>query len=299
MTISAWERFFHSITGWSTYVLPNAERVEVPKARSRVEDSVEFDWPAAFRPLVHRAGKAWTTDSKGVGPGTPMQNGTTATRSLTWGWAEYGERNSTIIPRPASGWYWTTGYPSPYHDRHCIVAAPDGSVHEMIQLDPTAPTRQLPFPNQALGWSRWVDGVCVQGRPSSATGYAIHQYSWTPWSAEAPHEQRLVLHDYVGADGALTVGPAAGSRWHLAPGSASHTRNLALGGDCAARAQALVDYGCVLQDRSGYLDASVESRKVGTKPLPPALSIQPGRQWKGTNAHLFTFDVADLRLVTR
>lgn len=299
MTITAWERFLHSITGWSTYTLPNAERVQAPKARSRVGESASYDWPEAFRGLTYRTSKLWTANSKGVGPGQPMQNGLAATRSLTWGWAEYGERNSTVIPRPVTGWYWTTGYPSPYFDRHCIVAAPDGSVHEMIQLDPFAPTRQLPFPNQALGWGRWVDGVCRQGRPSSAVGQAIHPYVWTPWSHQEPHEQRLVLHDYVGADGALTEGPKVGSRFRLRPGSASHTRNVTLGGDCAARANALVDYGCVLQDRSGYLDASVESRKVGTKPLPPSLASQPGRQWKTMNAHLFTIDLADLELVTR
>lgn len=299
MTITAWERFLHTITAWSTYTQPNAERVEVPRARSRVEESVPYDWPEVFRPLSITGSKGWAANHRGVGSGTPMQNGTAATRSLTWGWAAYGQRDMTTIPRPASGWYWTTGYPSPYFDRYCIVAAPDGSVHEMIQLDPFAPTRQLPWPNQAGGWGRWVDGVCVDGRPGTATGYPVHQFLWTPWSHLDPHEQRLVLHDYVGADGALTVGPVAGERFRLRRGSPSHNRMVALGGDCAARADALVHYGCRLIDRSGYEDASVESREIGAKPHPPSLTAQPGRQWKAMNGHLFSVDLVDLELVTR
>jgi hypothetical protein len=299
MTLSAGQRFWHMLTGWTTYTQPPAERVDVPRARSRVLESVPFDWPEAFRPLTISVGKCYTANRKGVGSGTPMQNGLATTRSVTWGWSAHGEQEHARVPRPASGWYWLTGHPSPLFDRHCIITAPDGSVHELIQFDPFAAPGGPPLPNQALGWGLWRDGELVDGKASTATGYASHRFIWTPWSHEDPHEQRLVLHDYVGADGALSVGPVAGTRWVVDRDSVSYAAMVALGGMCAMRAEALATWGARLIDRSGYEDASVESREVGTRPQPPSLTTQPGRQWKGTNMHRFRVDLSDLRLVTK
>lgn len=298
MTLTTWDRIRHTITGWQFYTLPPAERVDVWRDRSEVHAAVDFDWPTSFHTVTLGGQTPWRATSHGVGMGTPMQHGTAATRPLTWGYAQWGIQNHTTIPRPASGWYWTTGYPNPVFDRHCVVAAPDGAVHEMIQLDPTAPRRSLPWPNQALSWSKWVDGKLVDGKACTVIGGPLHAYLWTPWSSTDPHVQRLVLHDYVGGDGVLTVGPLVGTRWRLRPGSQSHTRNMLLGGEAARRAAALVQYGCVLGDRSGYVDAPTESQAVGRRPQPSNLSIQPGAQWRDTNIGAFVVDVTDLQLAT-
>jgi hypothetical protein len=296
--MTAWQRFLHTVTAWNTYRQPPAERVDVPKAQAKVIESVPYDWPGPFVSLEIRGSRYDRANPSGVGSGTPMQNGLAATRPLTWGWAKWNQQYRADIPRPAAGWYWTTGYPSPTYDRHCIVAAPDGTVHEMIQFDPFAGPGGPPLPNQALGWSMWRDGEMVGGKPTTATGHPCYPYIWTSWSHLDPHEQRLVLHDYVGADGALTVGPIADTRWVLDRNSVSYAAMIALGGDCAARTEALATFGCRLIDRAGYVDANVESKRVGTQPLPPSLTAQPGRQWGLTNAHLFRVALADLRLVT-
>ena len=54
--------------------------------------------------------------------------------------------------------------------------------------------------------------------------------------------------------------------------------------------------GAVIIDRSGYAD--VPPRKVGRQPHAPALSVQAGAQWAGTNIDQLRLRLGDFRAVT-
>jgi hypothetical protein len=290
-----WSLLAHRLTQWRYFTLPDAEFVVVPKARQRVRSSVPMIWPASMVTQATQLSDRGRVPTSGSPTGTPMQAGTTENRSLTWGYAQWGQQERATIPRPALGWFWTTGYPCPAWDRHCVIAAPDGSVHELIMFDPTALPSHPPSPNQALGWGRWVDGELVDGRATTATNLPQHRFIWTPWSHHSPHEMAVVLGDYVGADGLLTDGPVAGSRLVLGRETDSYIRMRSLGGECSAMAEALAEFGCRIIDRSGYVDAPL--RGLGTKPRPPSLLVQPARQWAATNQRDFTVQLRDLRQV--
>jgi hypothetical protein len=287
--LTVFEQWWHSITGWRMFTLPATERVDCPKATARVGGlTVVEDWrhmsaQSVGRYDVHRLG------SDGVGSGTPMQNGVVQTRSLTWG-GGYGshEQHTTRIPLPAAGRYWVTGYPVPWFDRRCIVRGVDGDVCELIQFDQDLGRLPAGLPQQALSFGRWRDGVLVEGKAVTATQLPSHMFVWGPGSAEYPHQQALVVDNYVGADGDLTYGPRAGGWYALDPESLSFVRMHGLGGECRARALALVTHGCRLIDRNG----------IGqTVPNPPSLTTQAGTWTAGTNAHLFQVRLTDLRRV--
>lgn len=288
--LTAAEQFVRAATGWRGFAIPAGEHIDCPKARELVAaPTMDADWgPLAHQSIgrldVHRI------PPDGVCSGTPMQLGAQSlTRTLWWG-GGYGrhEKNRATIPRPVLGRYWITGYPSPWFDRRCIIAA-GGDVHEIIQLDQDAPERPAGFPQQALGYGRWRDGVLVEGRTITASDLPGHMYVWGPGSARSPHQQGLVVDDYQGGkDGTLTTGPVCGGWYTLRPGSESHRRMIALGGECEARASALAAYGCRVIDR-----------KVGTvgPPKQPHLLTQAGAWTAGTNLELFKVALADLQRV--
>jgi hypothetical protein len=291
-----WSTFAHRVTGWRYYSLPDVEFLPgVPKARRPIRDLVDVVWPASMIGLSTPANDWSKVPSTGSPVGTPMQAGTSQRRHLTYGYAEWGQQSFASIPRPALGWYWTTGHPNPTWDRHCIISDPtDDSVHEFIQFDPSAPALLPPMPNQALGWGRWKSGVCVDGVACTGTGFPMHPFIWGPFSHHDAHELAIVLPDYKGDDGLLSdpEGPRGGMRLVLRRDSDSHRRMVALGGECAILAEALCVFGCLVIDRSGYADTP--NNKIGVKPHQPQFLIQPARQWRSTNVKSFSIALRDL-----
>ncbi len=315
---SRWPREAHVATSWKLHRQPAPDLVITFKDRTLPAASGQrVRWPLLFASLrigptiYHRA------NYMGVGAGTAMQNGARPvngvrqSRIVTWGYAVWGQREvARAVPLPALGWYWRTGYPTPSYDKRCIIVdAVGGMVHELIQFDPDAPYRaDTPanrlLPNQALGWGAWRDGKLVDGRATTAARAPVHAYCWTPLSAQAPHVQGLVLPDYIGGDGALTDStflgydtPRLDQRYVLDPDSDSFRNMVALGGECAARAQALAEWGCRVIDRSGYADADGSSKRVGTRPYDPTLHTQSG-DWGQSNIESFTIALSDLLLVS-
>lgn len=285
------EQWVYSIFGWRGFTLPDTETVSCPKATAMVGGmTVEANWePFAEQVIgrfdVHRLG------SDGIASGTPMQTGTDYSRTLWWG-GGYGTASQfrASIPKPTAGRYWVTGYPVPWFDRRCIIAAPNGDVCELIQFDQDAPYRAPGLPQQALGYGRWRDGVLVEGRTITASDLPGHMYVWGPGSAEAQHQQGLVVNDYVGgSDGSLTRGPVCGGWYAIDPTTAAFAAMWALGGECRARVTALATHGCRIIDRNAI-------GVTGTPP-PPSLLTQAGTWTAGTNAHLFRVPLADLRRV--
>lgn len=314
-----WPTEAHAATKWEHYRQPAPDLVITPKDRTLpAAPAVAVRWPPLYASQRVEPRDYAHPNYVGVAPGTPMQNGSGTvngvrqSRVVTWGYAEFGQRKvARAVPLPASGRYWLTGAPNPSFDRRCIIVdSVDGSVHELIQFDPDAPYRpdgvvNRLLPNQALGWGQWRDGKLVDGRATTATRAPVHAYVWTPLSAQDPHVQGLVIADYVGADGVLDDdsfpgydSPRADSRFVLDTASDSFRDMMALGGECAARALALAEFGCRLIDRNGYADAYVPSGRVGARPHAPTMHTQAGDWGGASNINEFTIALADLLLVS-
>lgn len=288
--------------GWGWFPLPEGDRTLCPKDRRLVGTTKSCDWAHMSDHMTNRQNVA-QVGSDGVGSGVPIQQGRLDTRTLYWG-GGYGrvEQYTTTIPKPRSGGYWTTGYPLPAFDRHCIIveAGDPTIVHELIQFDPNAPRRDKGWPQQAMGWGRWKDGFLIDGRPTTAPDLPQHPYIWGPGSADNPHMQGLVVDDYLGADGSKAFaarypnGPKAGGWYALDPRSTSYARMWALGGECRARAEALAHFGCRITDRKM---TTADLVNMNSKIQTPHLLTQAGG-WAGrTNNHQFSVALADLREV--
>lgn len=283
-----WYNFLKSVFGTKTadkltnyqyWKIPLAENIDPPRIRERVTADGPINWePEVVDLYVDFRGRPM---ADGVMTGIPAQWGIEQTRSLTWGYAIWGQIGAkdpdyrTRIPRPKTGWYWTTGYPVPSFDQGCIVREPHPDytvIHEMVMFDPFQPENI--FSNQALTWGKWVDGKLVEGKSSSATGGSISTYLWTPWSSQNPHRLSIVVWDYIGADGTyVDKGVEAGRIIMLNPNSDSYKDMVALGGECEAIAKAAAEYGVLVADR-----------RVGVNtPGGGSFRIQPGAQWQNTN----------------
>jgi hypothetical protein len=286
----AWYKFLKSVFGTKTadkltkyqyWTIPMAENIDPPRIRDRVSPDGPINWETGAEDFIidHRS----TVMKDGVLTGIPAQWGTTQMRSLTWGYAIWGQIGAlrpeykTRIPRPASGWYWVTGHPVPSFDEGCIVREPHATqtiIHELIQFDPFA--QENIATNQALGWGKWVDGVLVEGRSVSATRDSVSKYLWTPWSSQNPHRLSMVVWNYIGADGDLVdEGVEAGRVVMLDPNSESYKNMVALGGECEAIAKAAAEFGVLVADIKG---PSPEGN-----PRAASFRIQPGAQWLSTN----------------
>jgi hypothetical protein len=283
-----WYKFLKSIFGTKTadkltnyqyWTIPMAENIDPPRIRDKVSPDGSINWePEVVDLYVDFRGRPM---ADGVMTGNAAQLGTDQYRSLTWGyaiWGQIGAQNpeyKTRIPRPKSGWYWITGHPVPSYDEGCIITEPHATqkiIHEMVQFDPNQPENVLS--NQALTWGKWVNGDLVAGKSSSATGGSISTYLWTPWSKENPHRLSIVVWDYIGADGTyVDKGVEAGRLIMLDPNSESYKNMVALGGECAAIAKAAAEFGVLVADR-----------RVGVAtPQGGSFRIQPGGQWQSTN----------------
>lgn len=286
--MTAWYKFLRSVFGTKTadkltnyqyWTIPLAENIDPPRIRVRVSPDGPINWESEVVDLyVDFRGRPM---ADGTMTGNTAQLGTATFRSLTWGYAIWGQIGATNpeyktrIPRPLSGWYWITGHPRPAYDEGCIIKEPHPTqtiIHELVQFDPNQPENI--FSNQALTWGKWVDGQLVEGKSSSATGGCISTYLWTPWSRENPHRLSMVVWDYIGADGTyVDKGVEAGRIVMLDPNSDSYKNMVALGGECAAIAKAAAEYGVLVADR-----------RVGvTTPGSASFRIQPGAQWSSTN----------------
>lgn len=298
--IKDWPRDWHINTGYKYYVQPYAVKIAVPKVRKKIVESRSFVWPDMFKAMEIVQSDPGGANMYGQGPGIPLQRGTSSKRTITWGWAAYGEQNRMEIPKPESGKYWISGDPNPSYDKTSMVVSPDGVVYELIQFDQNAP--ETPFSNQALNAGGFKDGKLISGRPTGAGGVSNAAYLWSLSSNQNPHTQALILPDYNGADGLLPSEkngydvPKINDLFMLDPDSESAKNMFALGGDCAIRARALVEYGCEVVDRSGYSDSS--GSEIGTKPHNPELTIQAGKWPDGSNISKFKIDIKDLRFVT-
>lgn len=276
----AWYNFLKAVFGTATadrmtnyqyWTIPLAEDVDPPRFTTKVRPTTPIPWPAWQKlELINFTGKPM---KDGVMTGRPMQWGTDRQRSISWGYLEYGDKFSAFLPLPKLGFYWTTGYPVPMYDRHCIVREPSATgkkiFHETIQLDPGVDPKSA-LSNNALGWGKYEDGSLVDGTYSTAPDVVCHPHVWTPWSKNNPHRLALTVTDYYGADGDIkdpNAGVMAGSLVVLDRNSKSYKDNIALGGEAALIAEAAAEYGAVVIDRGGT----------------PSFAIQPGRQWGATN----------------
>jgi hypothetical protein len=271
--------------GWGFYPIADTPVLSLPRCRDEVGSLSNYDW-GPYAAASTRLADLARMPRDGVANGTPMQLGhPTERRTLYWG-GGYGthESNRTTIPLPHAGAYWVTGHPSLAFDKRCIVAGPDG-VHELIQFDQLAPRRDPGWAQQALGWGLWVDGQLVDGRATTASDLGLHRYIWGPLSAAAPHQQAFTLPDYRDGDGTdefaakYPNGPRCGDWVALDPNSESYRKMVALGGECKARAEAFARKGARISDRGGSI----------------SVLTQAGRYWAGTNNHLFTVALKDLR----
>lgn len=296
-----WPEQWHAGTSYKHYRQPTAEVVEVWKHRINVISSKPFRWPDQFHVSTRKRDTS-TADSGGIGTGTPLQAGTDQMRTLSYGWATWGQKAFSKIPRPRSGRYWISGAPAPAYDRNAIIAGPDGLVYELIQFDPDA--IENPVTNQALGLGVFRDGELVEGKPTGAGRVANSAFVWDQTSSSRPHTQAIILSDYYGHDGLLPASmpgrdvPHIGDYFALDPNSASARAMIALGGECAARALALINHGCKVVDRSGYSDVKDNSKDIGKAPHPTTMSVQAGTWARDNNLPEFTVALEDLRYVT-
>ena len=298
--LTALETLGWTLVRWRGFRLPQGERIGCTKDRRRVPSGVliDADWAHMADQVVEDL-STHQVRANGVASGTPMQQGTDVTRTVWWG-GGYGrhEQIRATVPRPVLGRYWITGYPAPQYDKRCIIAGPDGDVHEMIQFDQDAPKRAPGWPQQALGYGRWRAGHLVEGRATTASGLPSHGYVWGPGSFDEPHTQGLIVDDYVGGDGWLATGPVCGAWYALDPTSDSYEQMVALGGECAARAVALATYGLRVIDRNGRrTKADGPVAASGYEPAPASLLTQAGAWTAGTNLHQFRVALTDLRRV--
>lgn len=292
-----WATARHNSTQWRTFTLPVGEQINCHKARTLVEDqephpSEQRNWGPNKR-LLQAASPA-AIGSDGVAQGTPMQLGRAETRVVTWG-SGYGRVQQLIgrIPLPLLGnRYWITGYPVPMFDKRCIVMAPNGDVSELIQFDQDLSRLPAGFPQQALNMGTWRNGQLLNGIAVTAAGLPSHAHIWGRGSLENPHCQAFTVQDYLGGDGTEGFaeeygpggsddGPQCGDWFYLVEGTASHLAMMAKGGQCAARAQAMVTYGARLIDR-------------GTR---TSLLTQSGTWARGTNIHEFQVNLNELARV--
>jgi len=287
----SWYNFLKSVFGTKTadkltnykyYTVPMAENVNPPRITKKVRPTGERVRWEANTLNKEIGGYRGTPGSDGVMTGTPIQWGTDKKRSLTFGYAEYGNIGAlnpaykTKIPLPKLGWYWITGHPVPMFDKICMIREPhptDVIIHEMIQFDHYQPENNIS--NQALDWGKFVNGVSVEGETISATKQSVSNHLITPWVQEKPHRPSMIVRNYIGADGPNTGitlteetgGIRAGSLVMLDPNSDSYKSMIAKGGVCATIAQMCVDYGVLVADIGNSM----------------GFRIQPGAQWKNTN----------------
>lgn len=285
------QSWVYSLNDWQGFDYPVSDQLAVHKVRDEVEPGEAVPWPDWAKSQTLSVPEMHEVGGDGRGKGTPMQAGAASTRELIWGYAKHGQRYRTRIPRPDHDDYWISGAPNPMFDRHCIIVAPSGEVHEIIQFNPSTPGWFF-WTTQALGWGVWHDGRLVEGRAVTATRLPIHATLWQDTSPLQQHRVGITLADYVGADGLLDRGPEAGRTLVLNPDSVSYRRMMALGGQCAALAEAMVRYGVAPRDRSGYSDSG--PRELGTKPYPPGVDVQAGAEWATTNIDLFEVQLTDL-----
>lgn len=318
--VNYWSPLAHKMTKWEYWPQPDGERIELFKVRTKVSEipsSSTVPWQeSAYRnaqgervvvPDMATGVVAYFTGLwEGTYLGEPVQmgakdkNNMPMYRPATYGYAEYGDHfqvPSPGLPLPASGRYEHCGGPNIASDRHVNIVDPvDGSVHELIQFDDTV--ADTPLNNQALMWGQWKDGKLLRGNASTATGTSITSMLWDRTSKDrGGHRLGLVTADYKGADGTLTEGPVAGEIYYLPRDSASYKAMKALGGECAAIADALADFGCLLCDRNGYADS--DNRTPGKKPKAPAVGIQWGAWARNTNLDKLRIAVSDLRMIVR
>lgn len=290
---TTWPMEAHRATGWVHFQLPPAEYPSVPKFRDKVTAHTPMSWPGGWENNKVARTDYSKVNYLGNSSGMFIQRGTDQKRSLSWGYAEYGQQSHTEIPLPESGTYYKVGWPTPSWDHHCIVVAPDGAVHEMIQFDPNHPGGTVPpLPNQALGWGVWRDGKIIDGVAVTGYGFPHHAYIWDRYSSEAPHELAIVMANVIGGDGDLPPtgpGPKAGERLVLPRSSTTYISMKAKGGECAALAEAAATYGLRVIDRNHY-------EKDGT-PKPATIHVQVDSSWASTNIGEFELLVTELARV--
>lgn len=290
--IDLWTSAYYNLVGWDKFNLPRGEFIDCYKARDLVEDEAPFpseqrDWgPNERLSSILNPAKVSTV---GTGNGTPMQLGRVETRSVTWG-SGYGRVQQLFckVPLPLLGSrYWITGYPVPQFDKRCIIMAPNGDVHELIQFDQDIEQLPAGMPQQALNRGTWRNGVLIDGLATTAADFPSHAHIWGVGSLENPHCQAFTVQDYIGGDGTESFaelypdGPHCGDWFYLVPGTPSYNSMIAKGGQCAARAQALEIYGAKLQDRGART----------------SFLTQAGTWAKGTNIHEFRVNLNDMARV--
>lgn len=296
--LSTLQKLMYWATQWKTFKLPKGEFINCYKDRSRV-DSILFPVGTRINWVLNdtqaRPIDPGKVSYKGVGSGTPMQLGREQTRVVTWG-SGYGRVNQwkSEVPLPLDGGrYWVTGYPSPQYDKRCIIVGVDGVVHELIQFDQDLPILQAGLPQQALNRGAWRDGKLIDGVPVTASELPGSAYIWGPGSINAPHVQGMTCKNYLDGDGDpafLEYGaqrgiiqdlPKCGEWYFLDVNSDSYDAMISKGGECAARAKAMVEYGVRLLDRGDTT----------------SFLTQAGSWADATNIREFTINLNDLRRV--
>ena len=293
--LSIFQQFLWTLVAWKGFKLPLGEKIACWKDRSRVDSILVRSNKPIFWATNIQLSKPPTPgkiSAKGVGGGTPMQMGRVETRTVTWG-SGYGRVNQwkTEIPLPLLGnRYWITGYPVHQYDKRCIIAGPDGVVHELIQFDQDAPVLQAGLPQQALNRGSWRDGILIDGKAVTAADLPGSGYIWGPGSAEDPHVQAMTVQDYLGGDGsdefeAMALAhpdlPVCGEWYYLPEDSPSYKKMVEKGGQCEARAKALAEFGVRLIDRAHST----------------AFLTQAGSWADSTNMNEFQININDLRRV--
>jgi hypothetical protein len=293
--ISPFERLIHSLTGWKSFKQPVGEFVDCYKDRSKVEDVLinsnsKVNWGTNLTQTIKS--DPGRVNFEGVGSGTPMQLGGDKTRIVTWG-SGYGRYNQwkSTLPLPLHGSrYWITSYPTPQYDKRCIIMGPDKVVHELIQFDQDLGVLPAGFPQQALNRGSWLNGKLIDGIPVTASNMPGSAYIWGVNSSKNPHVQAFTTQDYIGGDGSKEFAqnfkdvlnpPVCGAWYYLDPESESYLSMVNKGGECEARAKALVDYGLRHIDRGNST----------------AILTQAGTWAANTNIKEFTINLNDLRLV--
>lgn len=291
--ISKFGQFLWGLIAWKGFTLPVGERIKCWKDRSKVSDVLvisgkKISWGTNVQ--LSRLQDPGRLPSNGVGSGTPMQLGRTETRVVTWGsgYGRYKQWKSNL-PLPLVGSrYWITGYPVPQYDKRCIVAGPDGIVHELIQFDQDLGVLPAGLPQQALNRGSWQNGVLIDGVATTAAGLPSHGYVWGAGSAEDPHVQAFTIQDYKGGDGSDEFQaledpdlPRCGDWYYLEKDSDSYRRMIDKGGECAVRAKALNEHGARLIDRGNST----------------SFLTQAGTWANSTNTREFQINLNDLRRV--
>lgn len=296
-----WPAQWHEGTSYKYYVQPEAEIVAVPKVRWRAMETVKFRWYPPFVGISTKPSDPSGASAAGHGSGLPMQMGTDQMRSVTYGWAAYGEQNKIRVPKPAKGDYWIGGAPKPTYDRNCCIVSPSGEVFELIQFDPDQPENI--FMNQALGAGRFRDTELVEGTTTGAAQVCNSAYTWDRRSKSNHHTMGIILFDYNGHDGLLpSIAPGydipkVGDLFALDGESKSAQDMLRKGGECAEMALSMMEYGVRVLDRSGYSDVKDNAKDIGKEPHPCVIKIQAGT-WPGSNIAEFTIALEDLVYVT-